>query len=718
MKDPGGRVFRFGGFELEAAEYRLTRAGIEVPLRPKPFETLLHLVERHGHLVEKSELLETIWTGTFVGEGALTRCIKEVRQALGDDAREPRYIRTRSGIGYTFIGDVEEVGSDRTPGSGEAAGSAGARRSSRWAIPALAGMLIALVALVVWQRVGREPELSDGGTAGAPVERTMIAVLPFENLGPEGEAYFAVGMSDEIMTRLAALRELGVISHTTVFQYDTTGKTVREIGADLNVDFILEGSVLWERGTEDAGRVRITPQLIRVSDDSHVWAHSYERVVDEVFEVQSEIASEVARHLGITFGESAERDAAGRPTENLNAYRAYLLGRYHAGQPHFTVDNWRRVIGYYEEAVELDPEFGLAWAELARAHSRFYFLKADLSEERRRQAAQAVDQAVSLAPDSVATRTALGYYTLWVEGDSKRALRELQGVERRRPNDAEVLAAVATLLRSDGHWAEAERSFERAFELSPRDPLLALELAYVYWPTRQYEKALEACDQTNALLPDPAWRAWPNLTKAFTYWTWGADLAAAREALEAVPPEHEWSTWAWFWQEVFEGEHDAVLARLAAIPDGWIRIKIVARPASLLAAMVHGLRGDEPTAEAAYGQALQILEAAVRDHPDDPRLQSSLGIALAAAGRKDDAIRAGQHAVELFPMSKDAFYGAPQVIDLAHIYALLGEDEAALDEIEYLLRVPSWFSPAWLEMDPRWNTLRGQPRFEELLAEQ
>ena len=570
MKDPGGRVFRFGDFELEAAEYRLTRTGIEVPLRPKPFETLLHLVERHGHLVEKSELLETIWAGTFVGEGALTRCIKEVRQALGDDARDPVYIQTRSGIGYTFIAEVEEVRSAEADGSGAAGGSAGEGRSSRWAIRALASVLIVLAGLVVWQRVGRNPDPPDGVIAGTPVERTMIAVLPFENLGSEDEAYFAAGMSDEIMTRLAALRELGVISHTTVFQYDTAGKTIPEIGADLNVDYVVEGSVLWNRGTDAVGHVRITPQLIRVSDDSHIWAHSYERVVDEVFEVQREIASEVARHLGITLGEEEHSAVGGQPTEDLDAYRAFLLGRYHASQPHFTVENWQRVVTYYEEAVELDPAFSLAWAELARAHSKFYFLKADLSEDRREKAGQAVDQAIGLAPDSPEARMALGYYTLWVVGDSKAALRELQAVERSRPNDADVLSAIATLLRSEGHWSEAQRYFERAVELSPRDPWLALELAYVFWPTRQYERAVEACDRTSSLLPDPAWRAWPNLTKAFAYWTWNGDLPAARQALEAVPPEHEWSPWAWFWQEVFEGKHDAVLARLAAIPDGWI----------------------------------------------------------------------------------------------------------------------------------------------------
>ena len=194
------------------------------------------------------------------------------------------------------------------------------------------------------------------------------------------------------------------------------------------------------------------------------------------------------------------------------------------------------------------------------------------------------------------------------------------------------------------------------------------------------------------------------------------DLDAARAALESVPADHEWSAWAWYWQELFEGEHDAALARLETAADGWIRIKIVARPTALLAALVHDLRGDHAEAAAAYGEAIRALENAVREEPADPRLYSSLGIARASVGRTDESIAAGRRAVDLFPMSKDAFYGVPQVLDLAHIYLLAGQTEAALDQLEYLSRVPSWISPAWLAVDPRWARLEGHERFEALLA--
>ncbi|MFQ5525230.1 MAG: hypothetical protein ACE5GX_03115 [Thermoanaerobaculia bacterium] len=233
--------------------------------------------------------------------------------------------------------------------------------------------------------------------------------------------------------------------------------------------------------------------------------------------------------------------------------------------------------------------------------------------------------------------------------------------------------------------------------------------------TRQFEDALAACDRSIALGPDPTWQAWPHLTKAFNYWCWKGGTPEARAALEFVPVDHEFSAWAWFWQELYEGKNRHALARLDAIPGGWIRNKIAARPTPLLAAIVHDILGRSDLAREAHEVALAVLEAELRTSPDDPLLLSSVGIAYAGLGRRDDALRAGRRAVELLPLSQDAFYGIPQVVDLAFIHTLLDEDDDALDQLEILRRRPSWISPGFLEADPRWNRLREHPRFVELL---
>jgi tetratricopeptide (TPR) repeat protein len=226
---------------------------------------------------------------------------------------------------------------------------------------------------------------------------------------------------------------------------------------------------------------------------------------------------------------------------------------------------------------------------------------------------------------------------------------------------------------------------------------------------------VEAADQAINLAPDAVW---PYLIKTFALWSWQGSARETRAVLEAMPTsEGGWQRWTWFWQEVFEGRYRDALIRLQSIPNGWIRIKILARPVELFSAQVHELLNEPELAVDEYERARMLLEAAVRESPEDPRLHSSLGIAYAALGRPEDALREGKRATELLPRFVDGFYYLPFAVDLAHIYTIVGEDEAALDQIEELLSNPSWVSASWLEMDPRWNRLRDNPRFQALLEE-
>jgi serine/threonine protein kinase/tetratricopeptide (TPR) repeat protein len=588
------------------------------------------------------------------------------------------------------------------------------RLSTRAVFGAGAVTLIGLVLLALWLgpliRDRRSP-------ARGELDRPRIVVLPFENLGPAEHAYFADGVTEEITSRLAVVEGLGVISRNSAVRYAQSDKSIEQIGQELSVGFVLAGTVRWAPSEEGRDRVRITPQLIRVAEDTQLWADTYDQVIDDIFEVQSSIAQTVVQQLGVVLQERELAAVEIRPTDSLDAYHAYLRGLHHASQPHFTVSNWERVLESFQQAVTLDSEFAKAWTELARAHAKFYYYQADLSEERKRLARRATDRAVELAPDEPDAHLALGYYYHWVEQNRQRALEEFALAERALPNDVGVLQARGALLQSMGRWAEAQQSLERAVGLSPRDASPAIDLALVYYVTRQYQRALECSNNAIAVASSPGSETWGYLTKAYVYWSWKGALPEARAALEHVSLDHDFAVWSWFWQEMYAGRHPEALERLELAPEGWIRNKIAARPTPLLAGLALQLMSDSEQSHDAYESAREILERALENQPEDPRLRGSLGIAYAALGRKEDAIREGMRAVELYPISRDAFYGVPYVLDLAYIYTLVDEHEKACDQLESLLAVPSWVSVPFLGMDPRWDRLRDHPRFQSLLDE-
>jgi len=503
-----------------------------------------------------------------------------------------------------------------------------------------------------------------------------------------------------------------VISRTSAVQYDRTGKTIKEIGGDLGATHVLEGTVRWDRAPADGDRVRITPQLIRVSDDTHLWADSYDGVLDDIFELQSGIAQQVAQELGVTLLEHEREVVELQPTANLDAYQAYLRGLFFGGQPHFSVENARLALESFQRAVELDPEFALAYAKLSTAHAKLYYFRYDWSEERRTLARQAIERAVELEPEAPEIQLALGYYHLWVEGDDVRALEEFARAGQLLPDRAKILEAKATLFRRQGRWEEALEHYREASELDPLDMSAIVELGLTSWWMRRYPQAREHCDRAISVAPD---QAWSYLCKILNEWSWRGATADARATLEFLPPDHNWAPWTWYWQEMFEGRYRGALARLDATPGEWIRTKVCVMPKSLLAAQAHEMLGESALARSEYESASRLLEAEIPAFSDDARYHSALGIAYAALGSKDEAIAEGRQAVELRPLSDDAIYAQPYLIDLAHIYTLVGEYDAAIDELDYLLSMPSWISVAWIRVDPRWDRLRDHPRYRVLL---
>jgi TolB-like protein/Flp pilus assembly protein TadD len=320
-------------------------------------------------------------------------------------------------------------------------------------------------------------------------KRKKIVVMPFENLGPPEDKYFADGMTEEITSRLAAVSGLGVISRTSAVQYDRKGKTMAQIGVDLGVDYVLEGSIRWARGTGGKSRVRVTPQLIHVSDDTHLWSERYDRVIEDIFDVQSEIAEHVIHHLDITLLEPEKRTLNVRPTKDTEAHNAYLRGIDYIRRPGYGKEAFQMAVRMFERAVELDTGFTLAYTELSMVHSQIYFMRYDHTNQRISKAKAAVDRAHQLQPELPEVHMALGYYHYWCQNEYQQALEEFSIARKGLPNESRILQAVANIQRFQGRFHEAIKNMKSAIDLSPRNATLTLELGLTCFILRKYSQS-------------------------------------------------------------------------------------------------------------------------------------------------------------------------------------------------------------------------------------
>jgi len=548
----------------------------------------------------------------------------------------------------------------------------------------------------------------------------ILVVLPFENLGPPEEEYFSDGMTEEIISRLSVVRDLRVISRTSAMKYKRTEKSIREIGAELGIDYVLEGSVRWNSKGGSGNRVRITPQLVRVSDDTQLWSERFDRIIDDIFDVQSEIAEEVIRRMEITLLEPERQVLAAKPTENLDAYHSYLRGLELAGRPDYSEKDFRLAIEMFEQAVELDPSFALAHADLGRAHSALYFHGHDRTAGRVSKAKAAIDRALALKPDLPDVHLALGYYHYWCHQEFESALKEFAIAERDLPNDTRIIVVTAAILKRKGRIEETVEHYKKAFGLSPRDASLPHEIGCAYMTIRNYEEAERYYDCSISLAPN---QLLAYLCRAWNFWLRKGDIQGARTTLETLSSEakdsdvwrHELSLREWYLQLMFERNYSEALATLvdadAIFEEGqWWFV-----PKDLLAAYTYRLMDEPEPARELYESAAGLLEKELEERPDDDRIHSSLGVAYAGLGRKEEAIREGKKGAELVPVSENAVIGPFRVGDLASVYTLTGDYDEALDLIEHLLSIPSWLSIPLLELDPRWDPLRNHPRFQELL---
>ena len=587
-------------------------------------------------------------------------------------------------------------------------------RTRTWAMPllAVAGILVVALGMVFGPGILERFR----GTAGKDQVATApprIVVLPFENLGSPDDEYFADGIAEEITSRLAAVSGLQVISRSSAMYYKGRQTPVRQIGEELDVGYVLEGTIRWDRSDVGHGRVRITPQLIRVADDSHLWSERYDRVLEDIFTVQSDIAEQVIANLQATLLESERRAIEAQPTDNMDAYQAYLLGaQYGAG---FEESDMRLSVEMLERAVQLDPDFAVAHAWLSEGHSRLYFYRYDFTGERLAWAKASAQRALEVQPGLPEGHRALGYYYYWCLRDYERALEQFAVAAEGLPNDPRVSLGEVYVYRRQGRLAEALETLEWVRQLDPRNYRAALFSGAIHQAQRDFNDAEKEFLRAISIAPD---RRILYTQLATTYLLWDGSTKRARLVMESIS--------ATDWVEIdyqlidldlLDRQPESALGRLKKILTDTRSNVWLYQPRRLLECEILSQLGEKLRSDAACRQSIELLERELDSRPDDHRLHSALGSALAFVGLREESIREGEHAVKLMPISRDAAVGIVPITMLAKIYTRVGENEKALDLINELLSTPGGISVGLLRLDPVWDPLRDHPRFQALLEE-
>jgi len=554
--------------------------------------------------------------------------------------------------------------------------------------------------------------------AGPASEKIRLVVLPFQNLGPEQEEYVADGITHEITTRLAGIHRLGVIARESAVQYKNKGKSAQVIGKELSVDYILAGTVQRERPSDPSSRVRITPRLIRASDDMQVWAEPYD-FMGGVFQVQSDVAEQVAQALNIALVERERRAMTYWPTENTEAYEYYMQGHHYHNRS-LRESDLIIAIQMYEKAVELDPEYALAYAQLSRCHAMMYWQVYDHTPERLEMAEKNVHEALQLEPDLPEAHLALGHYYYNCRSDWDQALYEFAIARTSLPNDSDLLSFIGYVQRRQGKFQEAlaniKSASELASELNPRSNNITISLGETLMYMRNYPEAMRCFDKAISLAPDMT-RAYGYKASLYLLWEGSTKKARAvvKKALESVGlPERSAIFNLLINLDLYDGNYQDALRRVSSRSEN-IDTQDFFIPVAMQHARIYGYMKDD-LAKEHYEAGQKIVEAKTRQDPNDARLHSALGITYAGLGRKQDAIREGKLAVDLLPVNKDAMRGICRVSDLARIYVMVGDFDLAVNQIEFLLSIPSELSIPLLRLDPAWNPLRRHARFKKLIG--
>lgn len=537
-----------------------------------------------------------------------------------------------------------------------------------------------------------------------------IAVLPFESLSPNPEdGYFTAGIQEDIIIQLAGIDDIKVIGRGSVMGYEPGQRDYTGIGGELGVSTILEGSV------HRAGdRVRVSVNLIDTKTHQTVWADSYDRDMTDIFYIRTDIAREISNTLQANLSPREEASIAHIPTHSTQAYDLYLQARYYAGREFYNPDDFTRAIQLYEQALDRDPEFALAYAGLSQAHLSMYWFTFDQTDERLVRSQDALERAMEIDPDHPKVRMARGVFYYNAFRDYEQALDEFTFAMEMMPNDADIYFYIGAVQRRLGLWDDAVLNFELSLERDPRNILRIYEMIMTYQNVREYEKAIKVLEQAELLFPDS------DSVKQMGYALMlrkGKVQFTRQHVLELFPDIFADDLLGLIYL-YFKRDFDYLIENTADISGLVLDSQRWYYPKSLILGFIHNAVGNDDSAFEIFDTARTELEEVRNQNPEDPRIRTSLGQAYAGLGMKEEAIREGKKAMDLMPISEDALAGPDFEIGMAKIYTMVGEYDLALDYIERLLSIPADFiSPGMLLVDPDWDPLRDNPRFQEKIID-
>ena len=538
-----------------------------------------------------------------------------------------------------------------------------------------------------------------------------IAVLPFENLSDEKEnAYFADGIQDDVLTNLSKIGDLKVISRTSVMPYRGKASNVREIGKALGVATILEGSV-----RRIGNRVRVNVQLINASNDEHMWAEDYDRDLTDVFAIQTDLAQKIARELQAKLSPTEKAQIERKPTENSEAYLAFLQAHDLFTRPDKFRANTEKAEQLFEQATRLDPDFAGAFAGLAWVDDWMYH-SYDPTPARKEKARAAAATAIRLQPDLPEAHLALGFYYYYCERNYQEALNEFAIAKRSLPNSADVYMAIGAIERRQGKWAESTANLEKAASLSPKDAFVLVNLGDNYRANKDFEKADKLF--TRAIEAAPS-SLNARAEKGKLAMDLKGDLSEMERQLTEVAlgddPEGL-VTLGRVQLLMLQRKFPEALAVLTQLPQEVFHDSTAPVPKASLEGMLYLFQGDKAKAQAAFERARPFAEQSLRESPGTAARHIQLGFILTGLDRKQEAIAEGRRAAELTPESKDAFDGPQVTASLAQIYAWVGEKDQALQLLDHSLQTPNGITVPMLKLDPMWDPLRTDPRFQALIG--
>ena len=639
---------------------------------------------------EPPELFESGQSAAYALDQIVRHCLEKDRGSRFQSAKA---------IAFALS---EVSGPTTTSGVQLAAAPNGKRR-----VLAVAAVLVVLAAGVLFMRRTHRGRGEAGG-----VKR--LVVLPFENLGSPDDDYFTDGIADEVRGKLTSLAGVQVIARGSSTPYKKTTKSPRQIAEELNVSYLLTATVRWEK-SGDRSRVLVSPELVDVTRPdapTSKWQQPFDAALTDVFQVQSDIATRVANALGVALGAVEEERLSEKPTQNLAAYDVFLKGEGIWNSTGDDPPSIRKALGFYDQATALDPGFLQAWARVSYANSILY-VNSTPTPALAETARQAANKAIAVAPNRPEGYVALGHYERLISKDFNRALEQYVKGQRVAPRDADLLYGTARAEEGLGRWDAAVEDLRLAGSLDPRSALNLTALGFALQRLRRYSEAREAFERGLALAP-------ANLSligeTAMTFLGEG-NLDGARAVLNTVPKDvgpielvaymANVNDLVW----ILDERQRELLLRLtpSAFDDDrgiWARCL----------SQAYALKRDGANVRAYAEEARRAFEEQLRATPDNAQRHVFLGLALAYLNRKDEAIREGERALALAPVAKDAQRGPYYQHEMVRIYMLVGEPEKALDKLEPLLKIPYYLSPGWLKIDPNFDPLRQNPRFQRLVA--